>query len=478
VKSRGDTRRFAIVGGGFTAAAFIIHAVRAMHERLEFEVIEPAAELGRGVAYSTTDPLHRINVPTDRMSLVPDEPEHATRWLFGRGFLPGDGSSKDGSGAYYVPRWHYGSYVQDVLAETVREAGERVRLRHHRCLAEDVTQGGRSWEVRLHTGPAVTAEDLVLAFGHSMPGLPFAISKEALAHRGMIANPWHDDALRAIDVEQDVLIVGTGLTMADMAETLLRRGHRGRVVAVSRRGLLAQPQGLFRADDFLRGAQVPETALGLLRLSRERFRAADAQGLGWQVAADALRFQLAEIWPSLPVKQKAKIVNRLLPFWDTHRFRIAPQPGSTLREGIASGQIVILKGKVAAVDRSGRELVASLQIGGLPAKRAFGAAILCTGPSRNLAANPFVRRLLDRGIARLDALEMGLDVTARSQLVAVDGSVQESALALGPMTRGTFGEMTGAPDIVRHLCALTRSLSPSRPRRRWREPDSVAGQGP
>jgi uncharacterized NAD(P)/FAD-binding protein YdhS len=453
-------RRFAVVGGGYSAAAFIIHAIRRLAGKLDFDVIDPAPELGRGIAYSTRDPLHRINVPSDRMSLLPDDGEHATRWLFAQSLLPGDGSGADGTGAWYVPRWHYGTYVGSILSETVRAAGNRVSLRHHRRRATDAARGEGGWTVDLDDGQVVASDDLVLAFGHAVPGLPFPVSPAARDHPGFVTDPWRDGALSSIEPRSDVLIVGTGLTMADVVETLLARGHQGDLVAVSRRGLLPQPQGQFRSDvPFLRGAARPTTARALLRLARLRAREADAAGLGWQVAADALRFQLGEIWPPLPPAEKATVVRRLLPFWDTHRFRIAPQPDRTLRNALRTGQIVVEKGRMLELDRSGQRLSATLRLGSRLSRLTVDAVALCVGPGRDPMANPLIRRLVTRGIARLDTLGSGLDVTSDSRLIGATGVVQPSALALGPMTRGTFGEMTGAPDIVRHIEHLVEGLA-------------------
>jgi uncharacterized NAD(P)/FAD-binding protein YdhS len=285
------------------------------------------------------------------------------------------------------------------------------------------------------------------------------VSPEARDHPGFVADPWRDGALSALDPGSDVLIVGTGLTMADMVETLRARGHHGRLVAVSRRGLIPQPQGQFRSDVlFLQGAAKPTTARDLLRLARLRARETNAEGLGWQVAADALRFQLGAIWPPLPVSEKAKVVHRLLPFWDTHRFRIAPQPDRTLRNALQAGQVVVEKGRVLRLVRSDNGLEATLRLGSRPTQLTVDAVVLCVGPGRDPTANPLIRRLVDRGIVRLDALGSGLDVTLDSRLIGAAGAVQPSALALGPMTRGTFGEMTGAPDIVRHIQHLIEGL--------------------
>jgi hypothetical protein len=80
--------RLAIVGGGFTGVALATHALTSATQPLSVDVIEPSAKLGRGAAYGTTNADHRINVPSDRMSLFSSDPTHFTRWLFDNKWLP------------------------------------------------------------------------------------------------------------------------------------------------------------------------------------------------------------------------------------------------------------------------------------------------------------------------------------------------------------------------------------------------------
>jgi uncharacterized NAD(P)/FAD-binding protein YdhS len=72
--ARIEPPRLAIIGGGFTGVAVAIHALTSDVRPLSIDVIEPAAELGRGAAYGTVDRDHRINVPSDRMSLFSADP--------------------------------------------------------------------------------------------------------------------------------------------------------------------------------------------------------------------------------------------------------------------------------------------------------------------------------------------------------------------------------------------------------------------
>ncbi|MFM0736378.1 FAD/NAD(P)-binding protein [Paraburkholderia xenovorans] len=456
--------RIAVIGGGFTGAAFIIHAIHASQSaagdetalRLQFDLIERSAEIGRGIAYSTRDPLHRINVPSDRMSLFCDDPTHATRWLIAHDLL--DPGSTDANGHHYVSREHYGAYVAATLRDTVAAAGDRVRFTHWRASATAIHVAGTVHEVILDTGVSIEADRIALCIGHAAPALPCEISDATLRNPALITNPWAPQAFERIPQHASVLVVGTGLTMADCAVSLLERGHRGPITAISRRGLLAQPQGLFSSEaDFLGDAQPPSTVRALLRMLRERI-AREMPLRGWQPAVDALRFDLARVWQALPPSEQRRVVRRLLPFWDVHRFRVAPQVHAVLREAIDARRIVVETKGIAGIDDNARDgfVVTLKQRSGAREQRVFDRIVFCTGPARNISANPLVHSLLAAGRARLDGAGIGLDVDSHSQLRERDGGLVAGLFAFGPITRGSFGEMSGAPDIARHIERLLK----------------------
>ncbi len=448
-----------IVGGGFTGAALAIHAMRAAAQPLDITILEPRAELGRGVAYGTTDRSHRINVPSDRMNVAAADSGAATAWFRAQGILPETG----GEASTYVPRAAYGTYIGDLLARTRAAAGARVRLHHRRTTATAVHPAGGAWTVETGTGARIAADRVALCFGHAVPALPCPLGQGVATSRRFVPDPWAADALAGIEPEATVLIVGTGLTMADVVTSLRAGGHRGRITAVSRRGLLPKAHGIFLTSLDVLGPERPGTALDLLRLLRRRVAAADG-ALGWQPVLDSFRKVLPDLWNDLPPRERRRVVRRLLPFWEVHRFRIAPQIADALERARAEGHLRVERAAVTGLTRAGDgRLEAALRRGGTVERRPFDAVVLCTGPERDVSRNPLVARLLADGTASLDAVGLGLAVDRRSRVRDAAGEPRPGLYAFGPMTRGSFGEMSGATDIAHHIEAVVGGLLDPKP---------------
>jgi uncharacterized NAD(P)/FAD-binding protein YdhS len=74
---------------------------------------------------------------------------------------------------------------------------------------------------------------------------------------------------------------------------------------------------------------------------------------------------------------------------------------------------------------------------------------------------PLLRELIAGGFARPDALGLGLDVTGAGALVDANGKAAKDLFAVGPITRGTFWEITAVPDIRVACEALADHLLPA-----------------
>jgi len=107
--------RIAVVGGGATGALAALHLARVSGKpasEIDISVIEPAAEIGRGLAYTTNDPRHLLNVRVANMSAFADEPDHLFRWL--ERVVRGINCPTP---FCFIPRSLYGAYLAELLRE-------------------------------------------------------------------------------------------------------------------------------------------------------------------------------------------------------------------------------------------------------------------------------------------------------------------------------------------------------------------------
>lgn len=179
---------------------------------------------------------------------------------------------------------------------------------------------------------------------------------------------------------------------------------------------------------------------------------------------DTFRKVLPHIRNDLPPRERRRVVRRLLLFWEVHRFRIAPQIAAALERAWAEGHLRVERAAVTGLTRAGDGcLEAALRRGGTVEHRPFDAVVPCTGPERDVSRNPLVARLLADGTASLDAVGLGLAVDHRSRVRDAAGEPRPGLYAFGPMTRGSFGEMSGATDIAHPIEAVIGGLLDPKP---------------
>ncbi|HED2849076.1 TPA: FAD-dependent oxidoreductase, partial [Klebsiella oxytoca] len=119
-----------IVGGGFSGAAVAIHLLRLAPVGVRVTLLEPREVPGAGVAYSTTEPSHRINVPAARMQLAGEEEGAFDRWYRSQPAFAEDPQALLEDGAVYPQRGQFGRYVAQRFAEEARaSAGRLTHLR-------------------------------------------------------------------------------------------------------------------------------------------------------------------------------------------------------------------------------------------------------------------------------------------------------------------------------------------------------------
>jgi uncharacterized NAD(P)/FAD-binding protein YdhS len=433
----------AIIGAGFSGTLQAINLLR--HDGPRATLIERAPEPGVGLAYGAAHPSHVLNVRAGNMSALPDDPGHFVRWLESRGVA-------DAASAF-IPRVTYGEYLRQMLEETRARAGARLTVIQGEVTDLDV---GESATLTLGNR-TLHADAAVLAVGNLPPHSPPGLDPDALSADRYSGDPWDPAMPKGLGDDDTVLIIGTGLTMVDVALTLDANGYRGRIVALSRRGLLPRPHG--PGAEWQKIDERPDTAASAL-LRRVRARAA---AIGWRNAVDELRPFTQPMWGNATDEQRARFLRHLRPWWDVHRHRLAPEVHARLHALIDRGQLSIHAGKTLSVIEGPDGVAVTWRPRGAAAPETINARriVNCTGPLTDLARTnePLLRKLAAKGIIRPDEARLGIDVDNQAQTIDATGAINPALYALGPMTRGAFWEIVAVPDIRQQTWNLARRLS-------------------
>jgi uncharacterized NAD(P)/FAD-binding protein YdhS len=461
-------QRIAIVGAGFSGAATVIQLLRRHgHEPLSVTLINRHPELGRGVAYGTHSPSHLLNVPAARMSLFPDDEADFLRFAQAR-----DASVNGGS---FVPRRPYGEY----LAVRLQEAVAAAKTAHFTALTAEATDlrptATGHIRIELAGGGALEVDQVVIASGNYPPADPRLADMSFYQHARYVRDPWGKGALDAVERQKPVLLIGSGLTMMDVALELERRGLASRLHAISRRGLLPlahRPHGSGTLEpsvvvDILRKGQPSVRRwLRALRLSAAALAEND---IDWRDMLAALRPVTAELWQSLDLPERKRFLRHLQPYWDSHRHRTAPQAYSALQKLLREGRLTVQAGRLLHLDTAADDKV---QVSWRPRHAArpqsleVGTVINCTGPSARVehSGDPLVSSLLKQGSMVPDALGLGVQVDEGGALLDHAGHASDRLFYTGPLLKARDWECTAVPELRVAAVKLADRLMASLPK--------------
>ena len=429
-----------IVGGGYsgtlTAVGLLERGAGAV------TLIERAPTFARGAAYGTRHPDHLLNVRAANMSAFPDRPDDFVHWL----------GTDDG--AEFAPRRDYGRYLAHVLEGWRRSPALTLVTGD----AVSAAREGDGWTVRLRDGRLIDGDRLVLATGNMAPQPPPGVDPARFGTGVYVDDPWRGDLLAGLSDGDTVLLIGTGLTMVDAVVTLGAAGFGGRVLAISRRGLVPHAHSEYARLKTM--VEPPEGgASAVLRAMRARVRARDR----WQIAIDELRPHVQRLWKRAGDVERRRFLRHLRPWWDVHRHRIAPEIAARLDAMRHDGRLETAAGRIMALDPAEGGAVLRWRARGSAAERTATVRriVNCTGPAGDIArfGPALVRGLFAEGVARPDPLRLGVEVDARCRALGADGKATPGLYAVGPLTKGMFWEVVAVPHIRGQVATLAARLA-------------------
>lgn len=443
-----------VIGGGASGTLLAANLLRNSNVAdLRVNIIEKRGRLGQGVAYSTADPVHLLNVPAAKMGAFPDDIGGFHRWLSENGHDSAEGD--------FVPRMLFGEYLRDVLRTAAAEAGED-KLIHRDDEALNIRMSDNFANVGLASGETLVSDTAVLAFGNFLPPDPNIPDNGYTTHPKYFHDQWQKDLYSAISADDSILIIGTGLSMVDLALHFNDAGHRGKVTAISTRGLLpAVHAASVPYPSFYDELKDAERVTDIMRIVRRHAKNADAAGSNWRGVIDSLRPHTQQIWRKLPLLEKRIFMEHLSRHWNVARHRMPSQAAAILNKMQTDGKLEILRGRLSAIEiDTANKFITTYRSVGSETSLVTDVVINCIGSESNFERidSPLVKDLLASGTIKKDELSMGIAADENYRVIDSRGSVLPQIRTLGTALKGTLWETTAIPEIRHQANELARRI--------------------
>jgi uncharacterized NAD(P)/FAD-binding protein YdhS len=444
-------RTVAIIGGGFSGTVTAINLVRLSRQPLQVVVINGGYPLGRGVAYSTRQPEHLLNVVARNMSALADQPGHFVEWLRTRHEYADMPEAK--LREQFIPRRIYGDYLQSVLFWHAKAADSKALGGVESIAGEavDIALSGSSAVVTIEGNRQIKADKIVLATGNNAP-VELFVDPSCAGHDGFVDNPWKTWEYQKQNHGDNGILVGAGLTMIDAFLTLKEGGWKGKIQAISRNGIV--PLSHFKGIEY---PNFPPEEIVTYHLDQivtllERHCAQlRKDGNNPAIVIDKLRPYTQRIWDHLSIEEKREFNRKYRTIWGAYRHRIAESIHRQLTDAIESAKLEIIKGKITSIGVEDQRLVVRYDDAGSGQSRTLAGslAVNCTGPRESYSRDRSLlfTNLFGHGFVQADALDMGLKIAKDFAIIDREGLRSACLYAMGPLLKGSLWETTAVPEL-------------------------------
>lgn len=431
--------RITIVGAGYSGTALATQLAASVPEGVEICLVGEHASFGKGIAYGLAGPEHFLNVRANELGLDPDRPSDFADWL----------DLADSARHGFLPRAVYGDYLAHRLETVAEQSPAQLSLVQEKVIT--IQRRHRGFRVFLADGSDFHTDLAVIAVGALPPRALPAAEPALVVHPRYIGRPWSPDALAGIAADARVLIVGTGLTMADVVVSLRRQGHTGPITAISRHGLAPLPHKPARHAPITPPALLKALEHGRVRPLLQAIRAMARVGDDWRTLVDGLRPHTQAFWKRLGQAERQRFLRHVKSYWEVHRHRIAPEVAQELagereRGGLAIEAAHLLHARLV---KDGIQALVRPRGSEHAQTRGFDVLVRATGFETDITKSnhALVAHLREAELLGPDALGLGVRATERGEVIDGHGDIVPGLYVLGPLQRGQLWEITAIPEL-------------------------------
>jgi len=440
----------AIIGGGFCGTFTLIQLLRQAKKPVHIVLINKNYPIVKGVAYGTSDEKHLLNVAAGKMSAFPDEPEHFMQWVKSKKALKK--YVTDELSLAYLPRNVYGSYLQSIYEAALKKKPAAVKCTILNDEAKDIIPFVNRYMVVLHANKTITADKIVLATGNFPPAQPAIKDDRFYTSKNYFGNPWHESATQHIKPDESILIIGTGLTMMDTALSIVKDNFRGKIVALSRNGLLPLYHKKRKPYlNILEDLQPPYRLQELYEIYFRHIEKVVSGGNSAEALMDAIRPKIQEIWMSLSVAEKIQFMEHVKPYWNVTRHRAARQVHESIHDLIEKNMLQVEAGRLISITETGNAVEVIFREKKTQKNKIVRVSrvINCTGPDSDITKtnDELIKNLLERGFIAADELKLGMNALPDGSIIQRDNSLSPFLFTLGTNLKGILWESTAVPEL-------------------------------
>jgi uncharacterized NAD(P)/FAD-binding protein YdhS len=417
-------RQIVIIGAGASGTLACAQILKELgNQSIQINWVGNQTPFALGVAYSTTDVEHLLNVKIQAMSAFPSEPDHLVNWM------KKNHPEWDIEKSPFIPRMYFGEY----LRQLVDEKDQRVK-RYFDEAVDVETHEGR-YQVVTEKGERLPADEIVLAMGN-------------LRTETRVGNILPHELLQMKDLaDKKILLVGTGLTMFDTVVSLRKMGLKYPITAISRRGLIPRPHQAYNPipasnvnatsafAEHLHDALLVKSSLAkALRIFRDECLLAQKMGSEWRAVYDLIRPKTQFFWQEMSPKLKARFAKHLRPYWDVHRHRVAPEIDAIIQGMLKAGNLKVQKQRASKTFAS-----------------QFDLQVDCAGFAYDVksALSPLTHSLVNKGLVEVDQPAFSFHGHPNHPHIHVTG----------PLLKGLLWEAVAIPEIRVFAEQLARQLA-------------------
>ncbi len=448
--------RIGILGGGASGSLVLIHLAQQLQKmknppEVEVELFEKEPRrTWRGIAYSTGEKAetagYTLNVPAKNMSAFQDQPADFYNWL--------QATAKTFDQEAFAPRRLFGQYLEERAAAALKSAP--IVLHKHGSAAEDILRTPEGKWCISSSGKKHDVDRIVFATGNLPPKPLRGVTEKARRHPRYFEQPWEIYNGRWDD-NASVLFIGAGLSMLDAAGSLAARGHRGHVVAISRKGLLPSPHGRSNVPYSL-PPEVQKAGLrSLTRTLRAEIDSYEERGGSFQDVIESLRPWTVPLWRSWNTEEQRRFLRHAKSFWEVIRHRAPPEQLQRLKQLNAETRAA----RISWIDHDEKRFIVHFDQRTGATTEHFDVVVNATGPSGDFRAfeeaGPY-STLLKSGEIAACPHGFGFKMDEKLNVLDSESRPQPDIFALGSLTKGSFWEVTSVPDIRQQAALIAAGL--------------------